>query len=182
MRRARKVIRRCIKNGYMQQVLTLYTEWLPEEILERGICKPKDASIARDAALDGLSFGRNRQQQLIIAYQGRKSTEAQFKAAVDEYCKQLRLILKNLSNPFLKASVENADYGRLKQFASEYNRGRKAFQNVKLGKMKVAEFKGKFPMLLQTIYDVRSQAATFAKSFPAFVRSIDYDRIALIVS
>ena len=53
------IIRRCMKKGFWQQAMTLCTEWLPEEIVDCGICKPANMSIARAAAVESMSFGRN---------------------------------------------------------------------------------------------------------------------------
>ena len=58
-----KVIRRCIKNGYMQQALTLYTERLSEYLGEHGIFRltPEQA-----AALDKKSRRRYDASQSVV--------------------------------------------------------------------------------------------------------------------
>lgn len=82
------IIRWCMRKGFWQQAMTLCTEWLPEELVDRGICKPKDRSVANDAELDGLAFGRGWKQQLIIAYQGRRFNGTE-EAPVKRFCNQI---------------------------------------------------------------------------------------------
>ena len=113
--------------------MTLCTEWLPEEIVDRGICKPTDDRIARDAELDGMSFGRGWKQHLIISYSGRRNSTAQQEAMLNDFFRPIRAALHDLSNPFAIAMLK--DHKRLKQFADEYARGRAAFNNYKAGRL-----------------------------------------------
>ena len=179
------IIRRCMKKGFWQQAMTLCTEWLPDEIVDRGICKPTDMSIALDAELDGLSFGRNWKQQLIIAYQGRRASDWQYQSAVNSFRRELRSLLEKLSNPFLKAAIDKAEYGSLPQFADEYSRGRSAFRKFQNGGGKFDDIEKRFPILtraVRTIFDEKKQLSTFTKTFSAFARTVNYDRLPLFVS
>lgn len=82
-----EIIRWCMRKGFWQQAMTLCTEWFPEELVERKICVPKDESVIKRAEQEGHSFGRNWQQQFIIAYQDRdKSGEAFSESSVKNYC------------------------------------------------------------------------------------------------
>ena len=110
------IIRWCMKKGFWQQAMTLCTEWLPEEIVDRGICKPKNLEIAKDAEFDGLSFGRGWKQHFIIAYQGKRDTSRQQDAAINRFCKELRKLVEELINPFIRAKISSDEYGTLKNF------------------------------------------------------------------
>ena len=168
------IIRWCMSKGFWQQAMTLCTEWLPEEIVDRGIYKPKDKSVERDAMLDGMSFGRGWKQQLVIAYQGEKNipyTDETLK----EFCKPLRLIL----NQFDIAKFDKNKYGNLARVAEEYPRGRAAFNKVKNGKMKFVEFKKKYPLmanLIKALYN-NNHTPWLTGEFSMFCRRLDYDDI-----
>ena len=82
-----EIIRWCMRKGFWQQAMTLCTEWFLEELVERKICVPKDESVIKRAEQEGHSFGRNWQQQFIIAYQDRdKSGEEFSESSVKNYC------------------------------------------------------------------------------------------------
>ena len=173
------IIRWCMSKGFWQQAMTLCTEWLPEEIVDRGICKPKDKSIERDAELDGISFGRGWKQHFIISYKGKRSSAVQQDAALNDFCKPIRVMLQDLNNPF---NITIGKYKRLKQFADEYSRGRTAFNNYKKGQIKTAEFKVKYPMFhraLTVIHNNRNYGLIIRKDFLSTLRTLDYDRLIL---
>ena len=174
------IIRWCMRKGFWQQAMTLCTEWLPEEIVDRGICKPKDKSIALDAELDGASFGRGWKQHFIIAYQGEKNGSAR-EDALKNFCKELRLALKTYD----RALLGKKKYGSLKKFAAEYQRARPAFFDLKSGRMKLSEFKRAYPLmtrLFQTIYDERKNALMFNKPFVNFCRTLNYENVFVMLS
>ena len=174
------IIRWCMSKGFWQQAMTLCTEWLPEEIVDRGICKPRDETIARDAELDGLSFGRGWKQQLIIAYQGMKNNSHRDEA-IKNFCKELRLALK----VFDKTKLSRKEYGSLKNFVAEYPRAHMAFNNVKSGKMKVADFQKQYSSmskLLHAAYEERKKVPTFKQSFGLFCRAFNYDNLFAMLS
>lgn len=167
------IIRWCMRKGFWQQAMTLCTEWLPEEIVDRGICKPKDKSVAREAALEGMAFGRSGKQHLIIAYQGRK--DFLFPAGTTrKFFNELRSVLKASD---LKA-FNDEKYGTLQKCAEEYHRADTAFYRLKAGKLQLAEFQKSYPFvskLLRAIYDERRTAPTFNKSFELFCRTFRYE-------
>ncbi|MBQ9479280.1 MAG: hypothetical protein IJU71_06980, partial [Selenomonadaceae bacterium] len=126
------------------------------------------------------SFGRGWKQHFIIAYQGKRSSGVQQKAALDEYCKQIRVMLRDLDNPFALTMIE--DHKRLKQFADEYARARAAFNNYKAGRLKLDELKSRYPMLhraLKAIHDFRNRNLIIRKEFSSTVRTLDYDKLML---
>ena len=179
------IIRWCMKKGFWQQAMTLCTEWLPEELVDRGICKPKNQRIAYDAKIEGLPFGRGWKQQLIIAYQGQKNTEYVSNAVVNEFCGKLRHLIGNLFNPFVVAKINKPEYGDLKKFDDEYKSGLDDFEKLKKGKIKDAAFSNKYPKLyqaLQTIYDDRNKMPTFNKNFTTFLKTFDYERMHIYIS
>lgn len=174
-----EIIRWCMRKGFWQQAMTLCTEWLPEEIVDRKICSPKDSVVIKTAELEGISFGRNWQQQLIIAYQG---NERIFGKITDddiaEFCKGLRLQLSNFSN--VKAVDPDNLYGELKKFFIEYSTGKNTFDACCSGKIMVKIFKKRLPTLtaaLQVIYDDKKKNIGYHKNFYQFLQGVNYEKV-----
>lgn len=98
--------------------MTLCTEWLPFEVITRKIFEPTSELVKKDAENDGLSFGREWQQQFIIAYnrKNKAQVEAEF---TDAFCKDL--------SASSAAKLIIRSYGNLKNLIDEYCKGRGAF-------------------------------------------------------
>ncbi len=62
------IIRWCIDKGFLQQAMTLCTEWLPFILVEKKICYTDDNKIKLEAASQGLNEERSWQQSFIIGY------------------------------------------------------------------------------------------------------------------
>ena len=175
------IIRWCMEKGFWQQAMTLCTEWLPEEIVERKIYAPQNLKVIQNAELEGANFGRNWQQQLVIAYQGAEKFPDK-NSEVDEFCKDLREVLKTY--PTKKIGDEEI-FGGLKKFFADYDAAEIPFELCRRGKLRVVELKKKFPALsdaLQAIYDERKKNPTYGKFFFEFLQNLDYKKIPQLLS
>ena len=173
------IIRWCMEKGFWQQAMTLCTEWLPEELVARKICMPRDLIVAKTAELEGASFGRNWQQQFIIAYKGtEKNSWNLSEEDVADFCKGLRRELNNFSSV---AIVDpNNLYGDLKNFFAEYSTGEGKFMACCVGQIMVTRFKRQVPFLaaaLQLIYEDKKKNIGFHKNFYQFLQTVNYDKI-----
>ena len=176
-----QIIRWCIRKGFWQQAMTLCTEWLPEEIVARKICMPKNSSVKKTAELEGRPFGRNWQQHFIIAYQGSDKFSDK-DDVIKEFCKNIRDVLENFSSRELPAANP---FGELKKFLAEYSAAETNFERCRAGKLSANNFKKIFPFLsaaLQIIYDERKKTLNYRKNFYQFLRTVDYEKIPLIVA
>lgn len=172
-----KIIRWCMGKGFWQQAMTLCTEWLPEEIVSRKICVPKSSDVKRNAELEGQSFGRNWQQQLIIAYQGANKTTAQITDDdANAFCKKLRDAL---------TSGDNKTFTELKNFFDEYAKAKTPYALCRKGGIKVAVLKNTVPNFfnaLQAIFNERKKTLTYSKNFYQFIQTIDHEKIPQFVA
>ena len=62
------IIRWCIKKGFLQQAMTLCTEWLPEMLVDKKICYTDDAMRKLNAEKQGMDMNQNWKQAFIISY------------------------------------------------------------------------------------------------------------------
>ena len=174
------IIRWCMRKGFWQQAMTLCTEWLPEEIVARGICLPKDEVVIKNAGREGRSFGRNWQQQLVIAYQGAETVTAG-DDDVRRFCKRLRTVLNDYSP---KKIEDFGHFDKLNKFFAEYGKGEIPFRLCKGGRIRIADFKKKFPHLfaaLQAIYDERKKDLNYQKNFSHYLQMMYYDKIPQVL-
>ncbi|MBQ3450943.1 MAG: TM1812 family CRISPR-associated protein, partial [Selenomonadaceae bacterium] len=63
-----EIIRWCMRKGFWQQAMTLCTEWLPEEIINRRVCMPRDITVIESCTSKGRSAHKSWQQYFIIDY------------------------------------------------------------------------------------------------------------------
>ncbi len=173
------IIRWCMKKGFWQQAMTLCTEWLPEEIINRKIFEPTSELIIKDAENDGITFGREWQQHFIIAYQRKNKLQVDHEL-LNIFCRDLRRILKNLPSPIAEKLISKS-YGNLKNLVDEHSRAYGAFSLCVGSKLSVNEFKKKYPLLfdaLQFLYKERP----CKKKFFEYLRTLDYDKIFAVIA
>ena len=179
-----EIIRWCMDKGFWQQAMTLCTEWLPEELVDRKIFMPGNAAIVEDAEADGKAFGRGWKQQFIISYTNTKPPEipadAPTAADVNNFCKNLRTVLEmcRISDP--AKTVGRDYYGELINFMRDYKNGYNSFRACLDKKLKVKKFQADFPYLakaIQAILDERSKNPTCRKTFFELMQQISYDGI-----
>ena len=170
------IIRRCMDKGFWQQAITLCTEWLPEEIVNREIFKPKNELVAKDAEAEGKRFGRNWKQAFIISY-----NRTDFRQVSQEllvvFMKNLRELLRQLSDSVTVPPIAE-EYGDLKSLVEEYDKGGNVFKLCKTGRMLPAELKKIYPALYSALHGIYEQVKNnpyFKKKFAEFLRSFRYN-------
>lgn len=175
-----EIIRWCMRKSFWQQALTLCTEWLPEEIVARRICRPCDVNIIQSCESKARAQKRTWQQYFIIEYKvvDKSGKESDIKI----FCDKLRGILKHF--PSRKIGDEEI-FGELRKFFDEYNRSNDLFERCKCRAVKVKDFKQSCPTLvtaLQAIYDKQLTNIKYKKNFYEFLLTIDFAKIPILVS
>ena len=165
-----EIIRWCMKKGFWQQAMTLCTEWLPEEIVARKICTPKDISIVNSCKSKGRSNNKTWQQYFIVDYKEKSSDKESIveEDLLKEICNDLHYLLKNFSAKIVNNEKISSE---LRKFFNEYNAGKN-------------EFKKRFPSfssVLQAIYDERKTGLNYRKNFYEFLKSVEYKKIPLLL-
>ena len=120
-----EIIRWCLEKGFWQQAMTLCTEWLPEEIVNRGILKPKTAAVIESAKSEGLSYSRGWKQDFIIHWQGNIISRD---ANVETFCKNFRAQLLKFNKIDAENLVDVKNYGKFEKFLSEYKSAENDFK------------------------------------------------------
>lgn len=177
-----EIIRWCLEKGFWQQAMTLCTEWLPEEIVNRGIFKPKNSAVIESARSDGLSFGCGWRQDLIIHWQGKIQNSDGVVAA---FCKSFREQLLNFYNTGVINLIDVKNYGNFENFFAEYKAGKTDFQLYQASKLKLKTFSEKYPMIhsaWKMIYEKNLVKNSRQKSFGLFLKEIDYSELFFLLA
>lgn len=172
-----EIIRWCMSKGFWQQAMTLCTEWLPDELVARKICTPKDSAVIRLCESKSRDKKRTWQQYFIIDYK-----IADKNSDVKECGNELRNIL-NRSAPSKICDAEI--FAELKKFFREHAQAENFFTQCKYRVINFNAFKQRYPKLaaaLQTIYDMRRADPAYKKNFYGFLDTIDFAKIPMFLS
>lgn len=92
-----EIIDWCVKRGYLQQAMTLYTERVPEFIFDKGLLAVSDQAEAEieDAYKKFLKDRRGSRSYYIIAAHGQTPEDAKFKKIKRDFLDVLKKSLKN---------------------------------------------------------------------------------------
>lgn len=167
------IIRWCMKKGFWQQAMTLCTEWLPMEIINRKIFEPTSEFIKKDAENDGVSFGREWQQHFIIAYQQKNKAQVEDEL-LNNFCKDLRNLLRKLPDSD-EINLITRTHGILKNLVAEHSKGYDTFSSCLNNRLFLNAFKNKYP-LLYTTFQTLHRERNGKKKFFEFFCTFDYDR------
>ncbi len=163
------IIRWCMKKGFWQQAMTLCTEWLPLEIINRKIFEPTSEFIKKAAENDGLSLGRGWQQHFIISYQQKNRIQVE-NELLSNFCRDLRKILTKLPDSDAINSITRT-HGILKNLVAEHSKGHDDFNNG----LPFNVFKKKYPLLYQAFQFLHRNKPGKKKIFE-FPGDFDYDK------
>ena len=166
------IIRWCMKKGFWQQAMTLCTEWLPLEIINRKIFEPTNQKVIKDAEIDGLISGRDWQQHFIISYNHKNNFQID-NELVDFFCKDLRALLKNLPNPFAEKLISDT-YGDLKNLLEEHLKAYDAFKLCIKNKLSLGEFKQKYSRLYG-VFEILNKEQASHKKLIEYLKKFDYN-------
>lgn len=142
------IIRWCIRKGFLQQAMTLCTEWLPFILVEKKVCYAASSEIEEDAAQCGKKMHREWQQAFIISYyhecrlvKGEKGSTKKggFREAVERYM--------NSKNVEESATLYPQGEAGLLRLFGECKENENIFALTKTDKLSWAEFEQKVPMM-----------------------------------
>ena len=142
------IIRWCIRKGFLQQAMTLCTEWLPFILVEKKACYAANKEVEEDAAQYAKKMHREWQQTFIISYyrecrlisgEGSSKKNGGFRAAVEQYINS-----KNVEESAVL--YPQGEEGLLRLF-SECKENENIFSLTKTNKLSWAEFEQKVPVI-----------------------------------
>ena len=165
-----EIIRWCMKKGFWQQAMTLCTEWLPKELVEREICKPQVEFVRRTCESRGRSAHKTWQQYFVIDYK------------VADKVPENKTFFAALRQAVISADAES--FPELKTFFDEYAAARQTFERCRHKEASVNVFKKNFPTIvaiLQLIFDERKTNPSYKRNFYGFLQTVPYAQIPTLM-
>ena len=155
------IIEWCIKKGFLQQAMTLCTEWLPFMLVNKKICYTDDIHVKMEALKLGTSLHRAWEQAFIISYTDCKTG---YTKAIDYF----------MESKDAKESAEFFPNGkeRLLQLFQECNALPDIFTDVKKGKITTRTFGKKAPMIDKacvSLWKIRKEAKQISLKYEEFL-------------
>lgn len=170
------IIRWCVDKGYLQQAMTLCTEWIPEEIVSRKIFYP--AAAIEDVCLKTKKDYQSWQQYFLIVYAPSQTAQNTISLA-NHHCLNLnkKAIAKKLREA-VKAFYQSQDVeGVLHQYPAYAEKlrpllealasGPELLRQLRAGQLNVSTLQKKsrvFYLILNQIYEGSKSAPTFKQS------------------
>ena len=166
-----EIIRWCMRKGFWQQAMTLCTEWLPEEIIKRRVCTPRDITVIESCTSKGRSSHKSWQQYFIIDYK------------IAEQSTNTRSFFEDMRDALNAGNLTRLP--ELKKFAEEFSIAETDFRLCANKKFLVNAFKSKYPTLagaVQMIFDERRANSTYRRNFYSFMQTLDYEKIPRLIA
>ena len=179
------IIRWCVRKGFLQQAMTLCTEWLPLDFVKYDLAYTDDGLVMLECQQQGKKSGKSWQSFFINSYNpgGHEPQSTGNKDAKDILKGDFLAVLegkKHLENTDIKAS-----YPDIAEFLEEFVSDGHEFERLQLGFIDQAHVKQYLPMLnkaLQFAYDVNCKNPNYRKSFDAFIQKETYEALLNCIS
>ncbi len=151
------IIAWCVQKKFLQQAMTLCTEWIPEILVEKKICYTENIEVIRQCRKKGESVFQGWQQQFINVY-GTEKKKGEKNPVPEAFpygdlAKMVRRILQQKDWERIK-ELPKETRPRLIAFSTEYDRDyvkRRKFDLRQDIRLRIHDFDKKCPMLKKAI-------------------------------
>ena len=140
------IIKWCVKKGYLQQAMTLCTEWLPEQIVHRRICYPASEEVRRECQKEKTKSWKSWELYFIVNF-NKKAAEPN----------EPGTSLRNL----VAAAIRNKDAVRLKAYPEVYRAVRQLIREL-----------GNFGRVVQLVNEKNLSVSAFSQEYPYLYRAV----------
>lgn len=152
------IIAWCVQKKFLQQAMTLCTEWIPAILVEKKICYTEDEEVIRQCRDNGKPAFQNWQQQFVNVYgsdkkKGEKDTSPRL-FPKGNLAKMVRYILQQKDKTRIE-DLPKEVRAKLIAFFAEYEKDyakRCDFDLRKDIRLCIRDFAGKYPMLNKAVH------------------------------
>lgn len=161
------IIRWCIDNDFIQQAITLCTEWLPGYIVDSKIAYTDNQALQDECAEKGKEMSRDWKKSFIIECKSVEELQNKTTLSID----MVRKILTGRINDAWSSFI-GPEYKDVSDFMAEYDDSGDAYARYKDGKSDWKQFKQRFPLCanaLKGLYNARIKENKRDYSFGTFL-------------
>lgn len=171
------IIRWCLQKGYLQQAMTLCTEWIPHQLVEQQIWYPGSEAIRRECCKEKNRRWKSWEQYFIVDFHQTESAS------------EGRHTSDNLRNRIAEAVRQNdgaalSPYPEVKEktdlFLSELCAYGRIFQQVKAKTASAAHLQTSYPYTYRTVQSIwkkNCRSSTYHKGFFQCWSSLTEDKL-----
>lgn len=172
------IIRWCERKGFLQQAMTLCTEWLPAYLVNKKIAYADEPRILLECEREGRKTGRSWQQYFLTVYN---------KGVVeDDSASTKPMSLSDLIKAGVLAAfsghqtINVSKYQLVSAFYDEISQADFDFTLVKSGLISQQEFEKRYPVLgraLHAVYDDNRRNVNFNRSYKDYFLSTTIEKV-----
>lgn len=166
------IINWCVRKGFLQQAMTLCTEWLPAYLVKNKIAYADDPMVMLNCEMEGRKGGRSWQFYLISSY-NKGNAETPKTSETISLANLIRSSILSLTS----GNKNNNDfdvnkYSRLVDLHKEFSKADFDFILLKTNMVRIEEFESKYTMLgkiLRVTYKFSQQKTKSKMSYKKYI-------------
>lgn len=173
------IIRWCLRKEFLQQAMTLCTEWLPIEYIDRKIAYTDDTDIIEDCKKQARAYGNSWQMFFISKYKPSIRKEDDMSIEVDNLENSLSAVLHG------EMSIDESPcskYPIMAQFAEQFQKAAIPFEKMQQGPLRIrdySDFKENYPLIakaLEKAFNKNQENPKFKKSYIEFIQTTNLEK------
>lgn len=171
------IIRWCAQKGFLQQTMTLCTEWLPAYLVNHKVLYTVCNEVQDECLEQGKTQGKSWELYFVSTYMGNGASTEQDKL-INLLKKNIQFVLEGKRNVI---DPDGEKYPLVLQFLNECGQMQQELQRFKNGQITVFKFAESEPLideLLHFFYDQDRMLVGYRKTYPSFLRPITVQKFA----
>lgn len=178
------IINWCVRKGFLQQAMTLCTEWLPAYLVKNKIAYADDPMVMLNCEVEGRKGGRSWQFYLISSY-NKGNSESTKSSETMSLANLIKTDILSLTSGNKNNKLDFTKYPRLADLHKEFSRADFDFILLKTNMVTIEEFESKYPILgtiLKKTYEDTRAKAKPKMSYQNYIYRSSLERIVNKVS
>lgn len=180
------IIRWCVENDFLQQAITLCTEWLPAYMIDSKIAYTDSEAVRQACVKAGKFNNRDWKREFIINCQIKRLPATKASPPKEDIIKKLRVILNKSnvasvrSNAFAELVRLGARYPRIAELTADYHICAEDFMHCRATKSGWEEFGRRYAgyhRALRHLYYWRANDTNYRKSFVEFCNGFSHNKL-----
>lgn len=168
------IIRWCVQKGFLQQAMTLCTEWLPSDIVAANIAYTDDSSVMLNCLQQGANVGKSWQSFFISSYNEVAREKTSDTAPLDQLKADFLSVLEGRKSP---VQTKIRDFPDMMEFLQQFAQADSDLTMLKIKKIDEAYLEQHKPLLwkaLRFAYDNNRHNPNYHRTFAQFIKAATF--------
>ncbi len=175
------IIRWCLRKEFLQQAMTLCTEWLPIEYIDRKIAYTDDTDIIEDCKKQARDFGNSWQMFFISKYNPSIRKEDDMSIKADNLENSLSAVLHGIM------SIDESPcskYPIMVQFAEQFQKAGRPFKKMQWRFLRIRDFNENYPLIAKALsiaFLKNKENPKFNKGYIEFLQNTNLEKVTRMI-